>query len=637
MPTEQRGTDDALRESEKRFRMLASLAPVGIFLTAANGETIFVNQAWTRMSGLTLEQARGNEWASAMHPDDRERVLQGWAEANRRGVVESNAEYRFVRQDGSVVWVQGNAVQLRDEAGQPAGYLGTIVDVTERKIAEEKLRAQEAQLRLISLNAPIMLAHCSRAGRFLFVNRAYAERFGSEPEKMIGRSVAEVIGAPAYEAVQCYIARVLAGESFTYEIEVPYGPFGVRYMRVAYAPDIAADGTVHGWLAAVIDITDQRRADEAARRLAAIVESTDDAIYSRDIHGIITSWNKGAERIFGYAAAETIGQPILMLIPPEREADDAFIRERIERGEGIEHFDTVRRRKDGTLIDISLTISPLRNAQGEAAGASIIGRDITQQKRDAEALRSAQEKLQVHAHELERNVEERTASLREAIVQMEEFSYSVSHDLRSPLRAMNAYAQALVEDYAAQLDDTAKDYLNRIQRSSRRMEKLTHDVLTYSRVARSEVGLTSVNLEALIDDLISQYAELQPANADVEIRRPLRRVRGHESSLGQCLANLLANAAKFVAPGVRPRIRVQTEATGEQVRIWIEDNGIGISPENQARLFRVFERLPSRHAYDGTGIGLAIVRKAAEKMGGRCGIESDGKTGSRFWIELGKG
>jgi PAS domain S-box-containing protein len=367
------------------------------------------------------------------------------------------------------------------------------------------------------------------------------------------------------------------------------------------------------------------------------VESSDDAIISKDVNGIITSWNRGAERIFGYTAKETLGQPIFMLIPPERHDEEKAILAQIRRGERIEHFDTVRRRKNGALLDISLTMSPLRSASGEVLGASIIGRDITQQKRDAVALRLAQEKLQAHADELEQRVEDRTASLREAIVQMEEFSYSVSHDLRAPLRAMNAYAQVLMEDYGERLDDTAKNYLTRIQRSSHRMEKLTHDVLTYSRVAREEVRLATLDLAPLFEDVISHYPELQPPRADVEIGQPLHRVLAHESSLGQCLANLLINAAKFVEPGVRPKIRVRTEALGERVRIWVEDNGIGIAPENQTRLFHVFERVPSRHPYDGTGIGLAIVRKAAEKMGGGCGVVSDGRSGSRFWIELAKG
>jgi PAS domain S-box-containing protein len=511
--TQRRNAEEAVRESEKRFRMLASHAPVGIFLTDAQGDTLFVNEAWTRIVGIDAATARGRGWIDAIHSDDRARVVTNWEQALRSG-ASSEAEYRFRRADGSITWVQGNAMQLLDEAGGPAGYIGTLIDVTDRKIAEEKLRAREAQLRLISTNAPINLAHCSRDGRFLFVNRANAERFGCEPEQLIGRTLAEVMGEEAMAAARPWIDRVLAGEAVAYEAEIPYKGVGTRFVHVSYVPDFAEDGTVRGWLAAATDLTERREMEQA--------------------------------------------------------------------------------------------------------------------------LREAQTKLQQHAQELERNVVERTASLREAIVQMEEFSYSVSHDLRAPLRAMNAYAQALVEDYGDKLDHTARHYLERIQRSSQRMEKLTHDVLTYSRVARAEMRLAPIELETVLRDLISQYAELQLPTAEVEIARPLHRVLGHESSLGQCLANLLTNAAKFVEPGVRPKIRVRTEAVGERVRIWIEDNGIGIAPEYHAMLFRVFERVPTHRAYDGTGIGLAIVRKAAEKMNGRCGVESDGRSGSRFWIELGQ-
>jgi signal transduction histidine kinase len=261
---------------------------------------------------------------------------------------------------------------------------------------------------------------------------------------------------------------------------------------------------------------------------------------------------------------------------------------------------------------------------------------LVERARAEAQLRIAQAQLQQHAQELERNVAERTKSLREAIAQMEEFSYSVSHDLRGPLRAMHAYAEALVEDYGPQLDATARGYLERIQRSSVRMDKLTHDVLTYSRVARAEAAVTPIDVEKILREIIEQYAELQPAAADVTIRTPLDAVQGNESLLTQCLGNLLTNAAKFVPAGERPRIQVETEVRGDFVRIWVLDDGIGIPPEYHAALFQVFERLPTRAHYEGTGIGLAIVRKAAEKMGGRCGVESDGKHGSRFWVELPK-
>jgi signal transduction histidine kinase len=261
-------------------------------------------------------------------------------------------------------------------------------------------------------------------------------------------------------------------------------------------------------------------------------------------------------------------------------------------------------------------------------------RELEEHKNAEQQLRQAQAALKNTNEQLEIRVKERTASLEEAVSQMEEFSYSVSHDLRAPLRAMSAYAEALLQEYGGKLDETAQGYLQRIRRNSQRMEKLTHDVLTYSRVARSEVIVTRVNTEGLLDDLIAQYSNLQVPNATITVERPLADVVAHEVSLGQALTNLLTNAVKFVKPGVHPAIRVRTEANGKRVRIWIEDNGVGIDPAQHERIFKMFERLNPKAGYDGTGIGLAIVRKAVEKMGGDVGLKSDGKCGSQFWIEL---
>lgn len=271
---------------------------------------------------------------------------------------------------------------------------------------------------------------------------------------------------------------------------------------------------------------------------------------------------------------------------------------------------------------------------GRAIGMRGVVQDITARKTAEEKLRDQEAQLRAHATELEQRVQERTASLQEAVSQMEEFSYSVSHDLRGPLRAMNLYTQALSDDYSTVLDQTARGYLDRIQRNSVQMEKLTHDVLTYSRVARTQVDLTRIDMEKLIADVVNQYIELQPPHAMIEIVEPLYPVLGHEASLGQCLSNLLSNGAKFVAPGVRPHLQIWTNVAEGRVRLYVADNGIGIKPEHQSRLFLVFERLQTGSQYDGTGIGLAIVRKAMEKMGGRCGVESDGKNGSRFWLEF---
>lgn len=389
-------------------------------------------------------------------------------------------------------------------------------------------------------------------------------------------------------------------------------------------------------LAVTRDVSADKVWQDARSFLASIVESSDDAIITKDLNGIITSWNHGAECIFGYTAAEIIGKPVTILIPPERLNEEPGILGRIRAGLRVEHYETERRRKDGTLLYISLTVSPLKDENGKIIGASKIARDITERKRmQMELVRTKDELAQANA-DLEKKVLERTASLQKAIEQMEEFSYSVSHDLRGPLRAMNAYATALLTDYSAVLDPTAVNYIERIARNSQRMETLTHDVLAYSRVSRSEMSIGPVDLTKLLRELISHYIEFQPPAAHVMVEGCLPNVRGYEPVLGQCITNLLSNAVKFVPQGTVPRVHIRAEPVGGQVRLWIEDNGIGIKPEYQARLFMMFERLHRAEQFPGTGIGLAIVRRAMERMGGAVGVVSDGENGSRFWLQLPK-
>ncbi len=253
--------------------------------------------------------------------------------------------------------------------------------------------------------------------------------------------------------------------------------------------------------------------------------------------------------------------------------------------------------------------------------------DITDQ---VKALKTTEERR----IELEQTVEERTASLKLAIGQMEEFSYSVSHDLRAPLRAIQTYAETLLEDYRAKLDDEGLGYLQRILNASARMDRLTRDVLAYSKVSRTSVAVAAVSLDRLVSETIEQYAPDQRQNGAIRVESPLGSVLAHEPSLVQAVSNLIGNGIKFVAPGRELRLRIWAEPRDGEVRLWVEDNGIGISPDYQHRIWGMFERVHPEDAYEGTGIGLAIVRKAAERMGGSVGLESDGVTGSRFWIQL---
>ena len=245
------------------------------------------------------------------------------------------------------------------------------------------------------------------------------------------------------------------------------------------------------------------------------------------------------------------------------------------------------------------------------------------------------EQLRVQAAELEKRVAERTRELSEVNAELEGYVHSVSHDLRAPLRAVRGFGNLLIEEVGNRLEPTEREYLQRMVSASQRMDALMRDLLAYSRLAREDVAARSLDTRLVVreaQDMIQ--GELDERKAVLEVAEPLQPVLGHHSTLVQAIANLLSNAAKFVAPGVQPRIRIRTERRGTLVRLWVEDNGIGIAPANHEKIFRVFERLNGVGTYPGTGIGLAIVRRAVDRMGGTSGVLSQTGEGSRFWIDL---
>jgi PAS domain S-box-containing protein len=367
---------------------------------------------------------------------------------------------------------------------------------------------------------------------------------------------------------------------------------------------------------------------ETTERLAAIVEDSDDAIVGKNLDSIITTWNPAAERIFGYRADEAIGRPITLIIPPERVAEEETVLARLRRGERTTHFDTVRRTKDGRRIDVSITVSPVRDAKDRVVGASKIARDITERKRAEAELKQLYETL-------EERVVERTRQLEDINAELDAFGYSVSHDLRAPLRAMDGFATALLEDYGDALGERGQDYAQRIAEAARRMDLLIQDLLAYSRLSRGELHPEPLRLaEVVREALRGLETDIHARSATVEVAEPLGQVMAHRETLRSVVGNLVSNGLKFVSPGVLPRVRIRSEARDGMERLWVEDNGIGIDPRYHATIFRVFERLHGVETYPGTGIGLAIVRRGTERMGGRAGVESTPGAGARFWIEL---
>jgi signal transduction histidine kinase len=282
--------------------------------------------------------------------------------------------------------------------------------------------------------------------------------------------------------------------------------------------------------------------------------------------------------------------------------------------------------------------------------------EIAERRRIEADLDAAHAQLRANAEKLEQAVIERTAQLRASMVEMEAFAYSLAHDLRAPVRAIHSFTQLVLEMPRDEIGPSAGELLSRVVKAAIRMDSLIQDVLDLSHIIRRPIMLAAVDVNTLVRALIDERPELSPSRAEIKIESPLLSVLAHEAMLSQCLTNLLSNAIKFVEPGVMPRVRIWTEelhglpAAGSpdatppalksparpRVRLWIEDQGIGIAAGAHERIFEIFQRLHSSAFYEGSGIGLAIVRKAIERMGGRVGVESGVRQGSRFWLELPK-
>jgi PAS domain S-box-containing protein len=458
-----------------------------------------------------------------------------------------------------------------------------------------------------------------REGRVTFLNHVAAELTGWKQDEAMGEPLAAVFrivnehtGQPVENPAERALAtgRIVGLANHTVLIAKDGAE---RPIDDSAAPIRDDDGTVSGVILVFRDVTERRRQQIAARQLAAIVESSADAIIGNDLNGTITSWNPAAQHLYGFSAEEMIGKPKSLLIPADRQGELPAAIERIRCGERVAPYETVRVRKDGSLMDVSITVSPIRDEEGEIAGAATIARDITERKRSE-------------------------AALREADRRKDEFLATLAHELRNPMAPLSNALQAL--RLAGSDPALIEQAHGMMERQLSHLVRLVDDLLDVSRITTGKIELRRerVELRTIVDSAL-------------ETSRPLIDRSGHRISvtlpneplvlyadptrMAQVLSNLLNNAAKYTDRGGRVALAVRQE--GDQAVITVEDDGIGIAPEVLPRLFEIFSQAdPSRErAQGGLGIGLSLVRGLVEMHGGSVGVHSDGLgRGSRFTVRL---
>jgi PAS domain S-box-containing protein len=370
--------------------------------------------------------------------------------------------------------------------------------------------------------------------------------------------------------------------------------------------------------------------------LQTTLASIGDGVVITDAKGRVSFLNTEAERLTGWKSAEAHGKDLPEVFRIVNEETRHSVENPVEkvfrqgRVVGLANH-TILIAKNGTETPIDDSAAPIRDPGGPLFGVVLIFRDFTEQKKAQNALKDAQEELTRVNASLEGTVKERTAKLSEMIDELQHVSYSITHDMRAPLRAMTSFAEILLESTSS-LSSESRDYCRRIMTGAARLDRLIQDALSYSRAVLQDVPLEPVELSKLVRGLLDTYPNFHPEKADIQVEGRLPIVLGNEALLTQCFSNLLGNAVKFVAPGTRPKVRVWSESRPDAVKVWVEDNGIGIPKHAQNRLFGMFQKLDNQ--YEGTGIGLAIVRKVVERMGGQVGVESEPGKGSRFWVSL---
>jgi PAS domain S-box-containing protein len=510
---------------------------------------------------------------------------------------------------------------LEELAGDLAFGITTLRARAERKQAEEELRMSEERFRALH-DASFGGIGIHDKGVILDCNQGLADMTGYTLDELIGMNGLGLI-APAWR--DHVMEKILSGYEKPYEVE------GLRKDGSIYPLQIQGKNIpYHGQRVRVTefrDITERKQAEEKSNQLAAIVQSSDDAIIGKTLKGIVTNWNKGAEKIYGYTESEMIGKPISDLIPPEYENELPQIMIRIEREEYIEHYETVRRRKDGRIINVSLTVSPIHDSSGKVIAASTIARDITERKQ-------AEEELKTYREHLEELVKERTIKLEASIRELEAFSYSVSHDLRAPLRSIYGFSQALLEEYDNKLDSQGKDYLGRVMRATQKMTAIIEDLLKLSRITRAEINITEINLTGIAQSVIDELRKSEPQrNINIKIAEGLKD-KADMRLMHIALENLLGNAWKFTSKQPDALIEFGSIKKDNATVYFIRDNGAGFNMSYLDKLFTPFQRLHTEDEYPGTGIGLATVRRIIFRHGGNIWAEGLVNKGATFYFNL---
>jgi PAS domain S-box-containing protein len=641
--TLERKTEE-LQQQREWFEVTLSSIGDAVITTDVQAKVTYLNPVAESMTGWTLAQARGEPLErvfNIINEDTRQTVQNPIGRVLRTGEIVGLANHTaLIDKHGTVIPIEDSAAPIRDAQGKVSGAVMVFHDVTQRRRAEAALRTSEERLRATFDQAAVGIVVADLNHQFLEANQRLCDILGYSLDELRRLTLTQITHPEDLAETLAQARALLAGQ-------LPHCTFEKRYVRkdgaavwgrITLTLLRAVNGEAQQFIGVIEDITDRRLTELALRdaraqaheirgNLAAIVQSSDDAIISKSLEGVISTWNHGAERMFGYTAEEVVGKSVTVLIPPNQIDEEPAILEKLRRGERIDHYETVRMRKDGTLLNVSLTVSPIKDLDGTIIGASKIARDITLRKRAEEALRQ------------EVAIRERAeAALRDADRRKDEFLATLAHELRNPLAPIR---QAALVSKAPTATEAQKRWSSDvISRQVQHMSLLLEDLLDISRITRGRLELRTEMVE--LADVVQ--AAVEAARPSIDAKRhvfsidlppePVHFV-ADPLRLAQVLSNLLTNAAKYTDP--EGHLRLRASCMAETITISIVDSGIGLPSDALTNIFAMFSQVPSgrNHSEGGLGIGLALAKGLVELHEGEIEARSAGiGKGSEFIVRV---
>lgn len=620
--------------SDELLKVFFDLPFLGMCITSPTTKRwLRVNARLCEILGYSRDELLQLTWAEVTYPEDLDKDIEQFERVLQGEIDGYQMDKRYLRKDGQMVEASIDVKTIRDKNGAVEWFLATVQDITERKRMEATLRENERHFKRVLDSVLAFAGILSPKGILEFANKTALDAGGLRAEEVVGKSLEETYWVAWSNEVQQRmrdaVQRAAAGETVRYDDVLRMAGGQLIDVEISIIAMRDEQGKVTHLIPSGVDITERKRAEKVLReseaRYRTLLETAPfPVVITRLADGILRYGNRRAEEKFGIPREQGVGEPAISFYVDAVEREIFLTRLLAETT--VSDQEVRLRGADQKLFWAQISAAIIEY-EGQPAIFSSIN--------DISVLKQAEEHVRSLNTELEKRVAERTAQLETINKELESFAYSVSHDLKAPLRGIDGYSTLLLEDHAAQLDQEGLIFLNNIRAGAKHMAQLIEDLLAYSRLERRAFQVDEIDVQGLVDKILyERAADIAQRKVQITTQIGFGKLQADREGVALVMRNLIDNALKFTSRAVQPQIEIGMREQPGACILWVRDNGIGFDMNFHERIFEIFQRLQLAEDFPGTGIGLAIVRKAAQRMGGRIWAVSSPGQGASFFLEL---